>query len=620
MAIPFSDPADAGTGSVRTSSADDVRVRLRRHARFEDPGAGRAEEQAYIATPGGPVFTTLVEPLGGRRRVGFLLCHSFAFEQLDLFPLELTFARQAASAGFPALYFQARGYADSGGDLRAATPHSHLQDALAAAEHLRRSSGVEAVVPVGTRLGAAVALMAADLLGSPGVVGWNAALEPGAYLDDLLKVFARSRIASKSSATGQSAGPTREQLQATLAGGEDVDLFGYPLSPTCYRDAAATHPIASLERPPPRALLVVVNPRTEREAAEVAERLRGAGTDARVEHAEGPGRAQFGLGASPAGRRVVTGQALFDDVARRTVAWADAEWPETASAASDPSPVVTIEEGISPADSAIAQEPVYIESGGERLGAVLAVPEDRDSSVGVVLLASRARDRAHRNGLWVRSSRTLAEDGMYALRIDYPGVGNSTGSPRLFGADDVPSWAVEDACRFLVEHTPVRRILLAGTCYGGRVVLDAAPRIPQVEGVAVIVAPVLGPLTSVTRMRLRAARFLGLGKGPSPDPAEASSPKVDGRESDRRVDPAFAAALKRFLTRGRVCFLYGDQDHLWAELRFALDRLKPPADRYEVDLVPGEIDSFRSVAMQEVTHERLVAWCRRSAEDLREGV
>jgi hypothetical protein len=84
------------------------------------------------------------------------------------------------------------------------------------------------------------------------------------------------------------------------------------------------------------------------------------------------------------------------------------------------------------------------------------------------------------------------------------------------------------------------------------------------------------------------------------------------------VDPAFAAALKRFLPRGRVCFLYGDRDHLWAELRFALDCLRLPADRYDVDLVPGEIDSFRSVAMQAVTHDRLAAWCRRSVESGRE--
>jgi pimeloyl-ACP methyl ester carboxylesterase len=240
--------------------------------------------------------------------------------------------------------------------------------------------------------------------------------------------------------------------------------------------------------------------------------------------------------------------------------------------------------------------PVYIPSLGEQVGAVVSVPADRRSCVGVVLLAGRARSRAHRNGLLAKTAGTLAGQGMYALRLDYPGVGNSTGLPTLPGLDDMPSRTVEHACRFLLEHTPVRRILLAGTCYGGRVVLDAAPRIPEVDGVVLVAAPVLRPASSGTRLRLRSARARGRG----------------------RVDPGFVDALERFLPRGRVCFLYGDREDLLADLRVALDQLELPADRYELDLVPGEIHSFRSLAMQALTHERLSAWCRRSAEAMRE--
>jgi pimeloyl-ACP methyl ester carboxylesterase len=246
------------------------------------------------------------------------------------------------------------------------------------------------------------------------------------------------------------------------------------------------------------------------------------------------------------------------------------------------------------------------------------VPEDRESSTGVVLLASRARDRAHRNGLWVRTARTLAGDAMYVLRLDYPGVGNSTGTPRLFGQKDVPSWAVENACRYLVEQTPVRRIILAGTCYGGRVVLDAATRIPEVTAVALVVAPVLRPLSAQTRIRMRAARLLGRHAAPVPAPDEGARPGEGAPVMDRRVDPTFTGAMRRFLPRGRVYFLYGDRDHFWEELRFALDRLRLPASRYEIELVPGEIDSFRSIEMQSLTHERLTSWCRRSADAFRE--
>jgi pimeloyl-ACP methyl ester carboxylesterase len=236
-----------------------------------------------------------------------------------------------------------------------------------------------------------------------------------------------------------------------------------------------------------------------------------------------------------------------------------------------------------------------------------------------VLLASRARDRAHRNGLWVKTARTLASDSLYVLRLDYPGVGNSTGSPTLFGQKDMPSWAVDDACRFLLDRTPVRRILLVGTCYGGRVVLDTASRLPEVAAAALVVAPVLRPLSSKGRIRLKAARLFGRGARPRADLDGARSAGTASM-SDRRIDPVFAGALRRFLARGRVCFLYGEQDHYWQELRFALDRLSLPSDRYEVDLVPGEIDSFRSIAMQSLTHERLAAWCRRTVEALQDPV
>ena len=94
---------------------------------------------------------------------------------------------------------------------------------------------------------------------------------------------------------------------------------------------------------------------------------------------------------------------------------------------------------------------------------------------------------------------------------------------------------------------------------------------------------------------------------------------IDDPASSRRVDPTFAAGMRRFLPQGRAYFLYGERDHFWEELRFALDRLRAPADRCEIELVPGEIDSFRSIAMQSVTHDRVTAWCRRIAETLRDG-
>ena len=58
--------------------------------------------------------------------------------------------------------------------------------------------------------------------------------------------------------------------------------------------------------------------------------------------------------------------------------------------------------------------------------------------------------------------------GMYVLRLDYPGVGHSSGGSPVFDLESPPAWAMEAAARFLIEETPVERVILAGSCFGAR--------------------------------------------------------------------------------------------------------------------------------------------------------
>jgi pimeloyl-ACP methyl ester carboxylesterase len=306
-------------------SLEDLLDGLRPFSRLEDREAGRIEEQRFINTPDGRLFVTLVEPLGPARGAAFLSCHSFAWEQFELYPLELAFARAAASAGFPTLTFQARGYNDSGGDFEEVSPSTHLRDALAAAAYLRDRTG-SPVVPIGVRFGAAVALMAARELQAPGVALWNPSPEPGRYLDGLLRVFSVSSIMDED---GQAAEPTSHpgvsELKRALAAGETVDLFAYPMSAACYREAESTHPLEGSLHLPMRVLVVVVNPAKRREAGQTGDRLTGLGADVRVEEADGPGRGEFGLGI-PRGGHLAMYLPTFEDIAQRTVRWAEEAW------------------------------------------------------------------------------------------------------------------------------------------------------------------------------------------------------------------------------------------------------------------------------------------------------
>jgi pimeloyl-ACP methyl ester carboxylesterase len=274
-----------------------------------------------------------------------------------------------------------------------------------------------------------------------------------------------------------------------------------------------------------------------------------------------------------------------------------------------------------PGDAEPIELPLYIPSRGEHLGAVLSVPADVGSEFAVVMAAGRARDRAHRNGMWVKAGEQLAARGLYALRLDYPGVGNSTGEPRVFPLEESPAWAVEDACRFLLEHTPVRRVILAGTCYGARLMMDAAVRVPEVEAVAFVSGPIYTRAHSwKKRVRLRLLKLVGRtpsGRKGTPTIAQtnvAMQRREGNLAAERRVSPVFAKSVRAFLRRGRVYVLYGDGDFTYLEFRHALQRLAPPRDRMEIEVVPGIIHTFQTVEVQELTVERVVTWCARTAE------
>ena len=260
--------------------------------------------------------------------------------------------------------------------------------------------------------------------------------------------------------------------------------------------------------------------------------------------------------------------------------------------------------------------PVYIPSRGEHLGAVVTIPSRIPRSpTGVVLMAGRARDRAHRNGMWVRVAEELSARGMFVLRLDYPGVGNSSGPPRIFDLDRPPGWAVRDACAFLLRETPVRTLLLVGTCFGGRVVLHAAEEVPEVQAVAVVAAPTHARSRSLrVRARTKVTRLFGRGGPLTPTAGAAEQRREGGSPLEARVSPGFARDVRRFVKRGRVYFLYADRDFVWDELRFALDRLKLPADRCDVEVVPGDMHTFRALTVQRLTIDRIVDWCSRASE------
>jgi dTDP-4-dehydrorhamnose 3,5-epimerase-like enzyme len=57
----------------------------------------------------------------------------------------------------------------------------------------------------------------------------------------------------------------------------------------------------------------------------------------------------------------------------------------------------------------------------------------------------------------------------------------------------------------------------------------------------------------------------------------------------------------------------GSEDFVYDELQFALDKMHPPKDQYELDVVPGVLHTFQTLEDQQLVVEwvpRLVARLR----------
>src|SRR4029077_11318648 len=107
----------------------------------------------------------------------------------------------------------------------------------------------------------------------------------------------------------------------------------------------------------------------------------------------------------------------------------------------------------------------------EKLFGIVSEPP-APTDVGVVLVTGGGSKMpgTHRNRMYVRLARQLAADGVVALRFDFHGFGESTGSTSKVQLDRPFPDDVLGAVSCL-ERCGIRRVILVGSCFGARSVL-----------------------------------------------------------------------------------------------------------------------------------------------------
>ena len=262
--------------------------------------------------------------------------------------------------------------------------------------------------------------------------------------------------------------------------------------------------------------------------------------------------------------------------------------------------------------------PVFVPAGGERLAGIVCAPTVGLEDLGVVLLTGANYTRTHRNRMWVRAARELAERGIPSIRFDYHGVGDSTGRVviDLEVALEVDANGAADLLRAV---TGVSRLAFVATCFGGRTAMAAAaPRDDVVSTTAfplpilVPSAPLRPPLRRRVRQRIKRSD-LGARLLRNPRVKRVRTQVAERRDAPEMiVSPSFLRHTAGAARHGEVRFVMGETTKELPETRRLIEELRrqlePEAfDRVELEIVPGtDIHRFQTFADQDVVVSRTV--------------
>lgn len=135
--------------------------------------------------------------------------------------------------------------------------------------------------------------------------------------------------------------------------------------------------------------------------------------------------------------------------------------------------------------------PVFVPSGDVHIGAVITVPDGEVHGLVVQAPGGGGAPRSHRFALWTKLSRGLAEKGIASVRMEWPGVGDSTGE--LFsGFHALPLEHMKAVAEFAMEAVGTKRVGMVGNCLAARSVIWSVPSLPTTESIVLIFLNPLG--------------------------------------------------------------------------------------------------------------------------------
>jgi len=124
--------------------------------------------------------------------------------------------------------------------------------------------------------------------------------------------------------------------------------------------------------------------------------------------------------------------------------------------------------------------PVFVPTDGKQIAAVVTIPDGPPRGVVLFTTGGGSTLRSQRFRLWTRAARALGEIGIASVRMEFAGVGDSTGEAAM-GFRNLPVDDVLEIARFAMRATGSDRLGMCGNCGGARTSLKAATALPTCE-------------------------------------------------------------------------------------------------------------------------------------------
>jgi dienelactone hydrolase len=129
---------------------------------------------------------------------------------------------------------------------------------------------------------------------------------------------------------------------------------------------------------------------------------------------------------------------------------------------------------------ALSEHPVLVPTSVGTAGGIVSEPEGDPRAAAVLLPGAGGPGRAGVNAFWTRFARRLAEQGVVALRFDYPHNGNGAievppeidVAARAEDRDSVDIAVVREMTAWFRRHLEGLDLFVAGECHGGRLAFE----------------------------------------------------------------------------------------------------------------------------------------------------